>query len=231
MKNVKLLNALLLIFSGYAYSQSTEDISALVPQEFNEIPVVPIETQFENPYDQAQCRNGIRIGDALGKLFIQKINPSCDELLFKFKDEWVVPVKSKRTIKPLDVCFNASYAAAIQTTVLNTALNCSQQLATNFLLTQQLEYNRCYLTAAKQIGQLANQQGITFASVTEFVTGKYVLIPRDSERWNEFIDGLTVVIDDGVVTESAGLKVQACNLAIADALSKAPPRNFLAVGK
>jgi|GEM_PF-2759124 len=201
-----------------------DDINQFIPDAYKSLPVVSAVEAFSDPAGAAMCRNGLRLGDATGKLFIKSLSPTCDDLISPFGDEWVVPSAANRPMTPFNLCFTSSYARAVQETVLNTSINCAVHLTQNVLITKQLEYNRCYLETANNLANLP----VMFVNSPNFVTGNYVLIPRDSAAWDAFITSLTVTLNPESAPTRSDIEIQACNIGIADAKFNREPRNFFA---
>jgi hypothetical protein len=214
------------------------DVAGIVPPGFFNIPVVPKSESFPTEFEQSQCENGARIGKALAKNFITRIDPTCADLILKFKNEWAVPEVKRKNEKPLNICFTKAYAHTFQKVVLQTSLLCAGQLEQGFLQAQQDEYDRCYKETADAVLRASGSGALVFAeadtrplgrepSEADDIMGEYVLVPRDSARWMEFLDEMSFVSAPDDTIARTGAMIQACNLGIADVQTRHPPRQFI----
>ncbi|MBF0313586.1 MAG: hypothetical protein HQK52_09225 [Oligoflexia bacterium] len=219
IKQIVLVVVLTLI--GLPVRANGIDLSEMIPAEYKKLPVMPNLTSFTSA-DKARCKAGLRIGDFLGREFMAKFPVDCSNLLIPLADEWVVPLADYREINPLNLCFNYAYTNAVAQTVLNTAMLCADLVDQNFKLTMQMEYNRCYLQVAKHLTTIK----LVFNSVDVNLGGSYIVIPKDSEEWDKFIDSLTITLDERGRADSSGNLKQACSLGIADATMKRDPANI-----
>jgi hypothetical protein len=204
----------------------------MLPPEYFDLEVVDLNSVIGKPGEApavttAKCRGGHRIGDALGRSFIEKIQPSCDELLFPLgagvDNEWSVPQLTYEKISDAaTMCSYVGFSTAFEQTVFNTAKNCAKVIDDSAKLASQLEYNRCYIAASEVSVRLK----VKFGKGSGFITGEYAVIPRDSDAWDEYLQSLvTIINNDGSTSKSALLQL-ACNLGTSHAIRKQEPVNF-----
>ncbi|MDQ3230694.1 MAG: hypothetical protein M3Q07_02655 [Pseudobdellovibrionaceae bacterium] len=233
MRSESILFCCLFLTNAASAQDGLLDITKLIPPEYYSLPTTDFGTLFSElkgtskAAADAQCRGGYRIGNQVGLSLVTKLNPSCDELLLPLNsnedNEWAVPqISFKETEKPAVLCHYYGYAEAFEKTVLNTALNCAKIFNDSLTLTLQIEYNRCYVSTAQSVTQLH----LSFAGGRGFITGDYVLVPRDSLAWDEFVASLVSIVNiDGDEQKSAYL-IQACRLGSTHAQQRKTPINF-----
>lgn len=212
-----------------AFAESIDD---LLPPEYFELPEVDLDAYLNNPAEspvvtKAKCRGGKRMGDSLGRQFIEQVKPTCDQLLFPlgegYDNEWSVPgFDFNQSTDAATVCTYAAFANAFEQTVLNTARNCGKMLDDSIKLAQQLEYNRCYVEAA----QTAVKLKVSFGKGTQFITEGYVVVPQDSKEWDDYLASLVTIVGSDGQKQKSGLLQTACSLGASHATRKVPPINL-----
>lgn len=236
MTALKQLNAIiftaLALGSGMGELRANDNLDDFVPPEYFDLAKVDLDQVFGKPGEskvltQSKCRGGLRIGDTLGRQFIESVKPSCNELLFPLKEgfdnEWSVPKYDfSKATDASTVCSYMGFAYAVEQTVLNTAKNCGKLLDDTFKLSVQLEYNRCYKIAATEAVKL----NVSFGQGSGFITGKYVVIPSDSAEWDEFLASMVTIVNGEGQREVSGYLQVACNLGTSHAVRNQSPINF-----
>jgi hypothetical protein len=218
----RILGSLFLLQTTALAQDTATDISDLIPETYKNISRTKTDDAFGSTKHKSMCRNGLRMGNSLGKLFIKSLAPSCTDLLNNIGLEWSVPSKDYGSPTPFNICFASAYTVAIQKTVLETSKNCAIQLNEATVLASQLEYNRCYLEVAGSIGE----SEFEFASDSEFVTGEYVLVPKKSEKWNAFLDNFSGIVNAKGETSLTPQQILACKIGAQDAQTNLPPRKL-----
>lgn len=198
-----------------------------LPPNYANVPKSPL-SDFLNPKDIAACKFGARWGEYTALEVFANFKPSCDELLQPLGDEWVAPQgASDGSIRAQ--CFDAAYCSTVQKLVLNTANNCSSQLSEEIKMRAQEQYDLCFMQTAQIIGASVEKHSPVFAEGAGLVTNGYVLVPRQSQAWEEIIQEMAGVVKRAGEDNARKNLKQACEIGAADAKLGKPPRNIFEV--
>lgn len=198
--------------------QLDNELNGLLPPEYlmaTESPL-PLGGAFATARDGADCRNGLRFGTRLATSLVERLAPSCHDLLNPIGSEWLPPAQQGASTV-FRGCFDHAWSKRVIRHVYDTSRVCASQVLGDTLTAAAVEYRRCYL----EVAEFAAETGSVFVA-NPFTPEANALVPRDDRRWDELLRSLRTL--NG---QDSGFIRLACELGKSDAESAMPPRAFL----